>query len=637
MMKHYPLIALLFLTCILCACSKNKSGEQKKTAAEIAAEIAAYNNSITPGVGLLQYEEKLIPNANSQLVFKLVYESDTVGAYGKINGQGQLQYLNAIVLAKKGGHEILVTELFPDVSKSRMYAIIEGKKSAFVIELNHLSHTMQSLSFLNFNWETGEYTVLKQTYFENDNPIGDYYALRLTQEGGDRVYNCLEPQPTDDIDKAVDNYLNYFQCGLALDSYPMAKYLGEALIKVKEDVEKAEQTPNINQEEIKSIEVNYDKLNNIFVANDKKISKLQSEHSKLTGLLKYLEEKINELLTKQIQVNLVPFLPGTDLDYDEVEDNHIQQVFTIVEKSTNLPYTKQPVFVTMEYIDPATGKILFKESVASLLNNGLVIFRFDPTTLPNYKNYTSLNARYYFTKDGDEESHTRTISLRFINPKLVMSDWSAVPSPLHFDLNEWKLFKVLNEDNREIVQNYNQITIVGNTNPAVNITITRNPTNFVLQLNSTNTTEDQSTSFDVLYKGEKLQTVNAVVAAEKFKLEYISGSGQTYGGGGMPFPLVYQVKKISDNQYVSNLVQHKLSLSITGPIGYQDSPFNNLIDDLNNSPYYFSGYYYLPPNNTGAPYTITLTVSLKRNGVLLDEHNVTQNIKCITQDCSILK
>lgn len=209
MMKHYPLIALLFLTCILCGCSKNKSGEQKKTAAEIAAEIAAYNNSITPGVGLLQYEEKLVPNANSQLVFKLVYESDTVGAYGKINGQGQLQYLNAIVLAKKGGHEILVTELFPDVSKSRMYAIIEGKKSAFVIELNHLSHTMQSLSFLNFNWETGEYTVLKQTYFENDNPIGDYYALRLTQEGGDRVYNCLEPQPTDDIDKAVDNYLNY--------------------------------------------------------------------------------------------------------------------------------------------------------------------------------------------------------------------------------------------------------------------------------------------------------------------------------------------------------------------------------------------------------------------------------------------
>ncbi len=52
-------------------------------------------------MGNVFFEEKLIPNAASQLVFKMAINGDTLAGYGKINGSGQLQYLTSTVLAKK--------------------------------------------------------------------------------------------------------------------------------------------------------------------------------------------------------------------------------------------------------------------------------------------------------------------------------------------------------------------------------------------------------------------------------------------------------------------------------------------------------------------------------------------------------
>ena len=39
-----------------------------------------------------------------------------------------------------------------------------------------------------------------------------------------------------------------------------------------------------------------------------------------------------------------------------------------------------------------------------------------------------------------------------------------------------------------------------------------------------------------------------------YQLEYITGNNQTYSGGGMPLPMVFKIKNITDNVYVTNLV-----------------------------------------------------------------------------------
>lgn len=502
---------LLFLVFTTLACKKETNAPSpEQQLAEKRKADAAFNNNITPGVGNILIEEKLVPDASNQLIFKMAVNGDTLAGYGKINASGQLQYLSSTVLAKKGNTELLVTEMFPDVSKSRMYTILNGKKGSIVVEMNHVSATRVSMSVLDYNWESGEYIVIKKSYFENGNPISDYSAAKLMEEGGDRVYNCANPQPSEDISKAVDNQLDYFQCGgHAYDTYPALKAIKDAILSAVESLKNAAQyQPKLD--ELKSIELNYKYLNDIFKSINGKFSGYKFEKSILAGLLRDLAEKINELKAKlNPDVQLVPFVAGSLTEYDEVTDREVKLSFTLIDNKTGLPYIKEPVFIDMKFVVPGTNTVVYSETKPTGTNNGMVTFKWDPTTIPNYQNYRNLTAQYAFTSKNWNPSATKNITLSFIKPKLIFLNGGAVVSQVTFVSGDKKTFKLVNEDGRDIPVNYNDVTLT-NSNAKVGYTMLKGTYNFDLTLTNNETT-DQLTSIDVIYKQKKLTTISALV------------------------------------------------------------------------------------------------------------------------------
>ncbi len=79
--------------------------------------------------------------------------------------------------------------------------------------------------------------MLVQSYFENGKQTAAFNALK---EDGDRVYNCIEPQPSDDMGKSVDNTLDYFACGgPAYDTHPTLAAIKAAIVKGLESVKNA--------------------------------------------------------------------------------------------------------------------------------------------------------------------------------------------------------------------------------------------------------------------------------------------------------------------------------------------------------------------------------------------------------------
>ena len=112
-----------------------------------------------------------------------------------------------------------------------------------------------------------------------------------------------------------------------------------------------------------------------------------------------------------------------------------------------------------------------------------------------------------------------------------------------------------------------------------------------------------------------------------YQLEYVSGNNQTYPGGGIPLPLVFRIKNVSDAVYITDIDAENLSMGATAPTGYQDAAFNNLNDycgeGVNSSCY--GGYYYVEPN-TGSSYVLSLTVTLKVAGQNVSTFLITENI-----------
>ncbi|ANE51495.1 hypothetical protein [Flavisolibacter tropicus] len=537
-MKSYaPFRLLLSFFCFAAlAChKKDKPQNPEEQLAENRKADAAHNNSITPGVGNVFYTDKLTPNATNQLVFKIAYNNDTLAGYGKINSSGQLQYLTSTVLAKKGNTELLVTELFPEVSKSRMYTILNGIKGSIVVEMNHISGTRVAMSVLDLDWATGTSKVIKESYFENGKPTANYSSFKLTGEGGNRVYNCAEPQPSDDISKSVDNSLDYFQCGgHAYDTYPALQAVKTAITSAIESMKNAGQTFQSKLDQLNALQANYSYLNSIFTSINDKISGYKFERTVLGGLLKQLEELINKLKAQlKPDVLLVPFEQASDLNYDEVTDNEIKLAFTLIDNKTKLPYTEQPVGVDMAFLIPGTNEAVHMESKFTSTVNGLVTFKLDPTTIPNYQAYTTLTAKYAFTSDDWTKSATKPITLYFIKPKLVLGSGGTVPFSFSFETGVKKTFKIVNEDGRAIVVNYNDVTLV-NSNPKVNYALLKGTSDFELTL-STDELTDQTTTVDVFYKQKKLQTISATVTTACGDAPVINGITLDCASSGIRF------------------------------------------------------------------------------------------------------
>jgi hypothetical protein len=132
---------------------------------------------------------------------------------------------------------------------------------------------------------------------------------------------------------------------------------------------------------------------------------------------------------------------------------------------------------------------------------------------------------------------------------------------------------------------------------------------------------------------------NNPIPYQPYTLEYLSGNGQTYMGGGIPKPMVFKIKNTATNQYdTSYLSQANLSLIATAPQGYQDAEFNNLNNYDGQGREGYGGYYYVDPNR-GEPYTLNITVTLYLAGDSIDSYLMTENIKtgivdtgCIAQN-----
>lgn len=496
----YSVFVLLIFGCK--KSQKSLTAEEQLT--KKRTEDALFNSTIVPGIGNVFYEEKLVPNTESQLIFKIAVNGDTLAGYGKINSSGQLDYISSTILAKKGNAELLVTELFPEVSKSRMYSMTNNRKSNIVIDIDHISKTKFVVSILDLDWTTGVSELLKTTYINNGIKSSEFISFR---GGEDRVYNCIEPQPSDDFEKEIDNWLDYFACGFAWDAHLLLTPIKDAVVTGIEGLKSLDKYKDqINELEL--FKTTYNKLTDLYNSITGKMQGFKYEKEELKGLLKTLQELLNKLKTEKVEVLLVPFTAGTDVDYDEVTDSEIKLSFIITDKNSGLPYTKKPVFIDMAWLSSAS-EVVFLETKPSSTVNGLVTFRFDPTTIPNYQIYTNLTALYSFTQDDFTPSASQPVTLKFIVPKVVFSNGSPIPGSVRFVNNQSQSFKLVNQDDRILVVDYDNVTL-NNSNNKVGYTMFRGTNSFSVSL-TTEETAEQVTQLDVIYKQKKISTINATI------------------------------------------------------------------------------------------------------------------------------
>ncbi|MDO9038730.1 MAG: hypothetical protein Q7U59_10335 [Lutibacter sp.] len=509
-MKKLILLSVLLLSSIF-SC-KNidllEEEEQILTTEEQRVIDADFNNSITPGVKNVFYEDVFVPNRASQLVLNMTYFDDTFAAYGKINNIGQLEYIHTTVLMKKGGNELFVTEIFPDISKSRMYTIINNLKGNIVVDIKHFSPTKFTISLIDLNWSTGEETVIMSSLISDGKKIAEFSSKGLDNEN--RVWNCDEPQPSDNLDKTVDNHLDYFVCGgLAWDTHPN-------LIIIKKTITSfLEKTKNLinyqdKKEEISFFDNAYKSISNFWESVNGKIGSYKYEKSIQTGQLKQLEESINEYKGKETIIILLPFEELTVKKFDEVIMDDIKFTFVVNDVETGLPYTRKPVYVDIEFSDPNSDSVFNFQTKATSMVNGIVSFSFDPKTIPEYEKYSSIQATYNLSENDLNTSQSRSISLNFIKPIVVFKNGEIPPSTIMFGNEQTKFFKLINEDRREISVDYKKVTINNLTNVNIGYVLILGTVDFSLKL-YTNETTSQTTSLDLYYNTKKIQTISATV------------------------------------------------------------------------------------------------------------------------------
>ena len=109
-----------------------------------------------------------------------------------------------------------------------------------------------------------------------------------------------------------------------------------------------------------------------------------------------------------------------------------------------------------------------------------------------------------------------------------------------------------------------------------------------------------------------------------YELEYVSGDGQTYGGGGSPYPLVFKIKKMPSNTYVTNLNAAQLVLFATAEVGNQDTDFETIDYCGESSQYCFGSYFYLPPEVSNMD--VHINVNLKKHGIVHDTYEIVHHI-----------
>ena len=324
--------------------------------------------------------------------------------------------------------------------------------------------------------------MVKESYFENGKGVAEFSSFRLTDQFDPRVFNCVQPQPADNIDKQLENHLDYLTCGLWMDVFDVIAPQIKVIELYIESLKNSNDYRN-DGEELNRFQAMYNKTREILGAINDKISGYKIETTALTGLLKALEDRINQLKEKtQTEVVLVPLELATDAEYDEVTDNEIKLTFTLTEKSTGLPYIKSPIAIDFALVKSNTSDAYVIKTVYSNIVNGLVVFKFDPATVPELRTMSSVSAMFAFSKDDWSPQFVRNITLKWVNPIAVLKGGSSIPIPLKYVNGEIKNFKIVNGDGRDLLVDYNNVTINNLSNSKVGYSMLKGTDDFSIKL-----------------------------------------------------------------------------------------------------------------------------------------------------------
>jgi uncharacterized protein (TIGR02145 family) len=125
--------------------------------------------------------------------------------------------------------------------------------------------------------------------------------------------------------------------------------------------------------------------------------------------------------------------------------------------------------------------------------------------------------------------------------------------------------------------------------------------------------------------GNEVSFTISMNTGQNYQLEYISGGNQTYPGGGMPQPMIFKVKNLTNNAYVTNLATENLSITATGP-GSLDVSFNNQNNYCGNGDNTCFGGFFTVPATCVSPYKLNISVSLMKNNQNIYTVSITENI-----------
>lgn len=551
-----PLILYLLLVTTSC---KNEIDIKRPTEINQTRlkEDAAYNNKLVEGVGNVLYTKRLAPNTLSQLVLRIAYQQDTIAYFGKINGDGKLEYIHTSVYAKENNTKLFVKQIYPDEGTSRMYTVTNGIKSRIVIESTSFNETDKLISVLDYDWNKENYRTINSVVMRNEKVIADYSSQRKFD-----VVDCERKEPLDELDKQINKTLQYFACGgLAIDS-------NHTLSAIKEIVEAAKKMLLEENDKEPQVVKEFDSFNDAVEEQSNydrktqgKVEDLKSVETDQDSFLENLENYYEKLVTNNnIPLLLVPFHEASDLDYDETEDEEVKLAFTVLHQDTKLPFTDRPVPINMRIVIPGTATVLYDLTPKFAHRaNGQVVFRFDPYVIPaNNKNvsYPRVEVQYKFGFDDWSNFEKQYVNIKHNFPKVVDELNQPLKNPVDMEERKSRLFKLAYSSGTIpfATKNYAQVGMAKGSNPKMAGFFESSAAGFYLKLSSEDwITQGQSSTFKIMYRNCIIDEITVRLKLNTpTTLTAVSGNAQTgVSGKALPKPLRVRITN-KEGKGVSN-------------------------------------------------------------------------------------
>lgn len=238
---------------------------------------------------------------------------------------------------------------------------------------------------------------------------------------------------------------------------------------------------------------------------------------------------------------------------------------------------------------------------------------------------------YRSVHDADNNANIPVVQSLINGIMQIKVSWEKIESYLPTQLQSPKTLdkvKTFKTADRYVHSDYLSVTEINNENVKL-ITTRKQDGKLNLTFRNISIT-DQKFDFTIEYKNPKFgdisQNMTAEINSDVYKLIYVSGNGQTYGGGGMPRAMIFRIYNETQQKFVSSLNAEGLSLKSSASIGYEDGAFVNRTSVCDFSEICFAGYYYIPPD-VAKPFDLNITVTLRKHETVLLTYPITQYIR----------